>query len=409
MDEFDWENYKKEAVEKLKNGGKLTGKDGVMAPLIKGLLEAALGGELEEQLKEDKKKGRKNRKNGKSRKQLKTEQGSLELETGRDRAGTFEPKIVEKRQTTLGAGLDDKIISMYSRGMSYGEIQSHLEELYGLEISKGKLSAITDKVWGAIREWQERRLEEVYPILWMDALHFKVRHEGKVNNRAVYVILGVNKHGKKDLLGLYLSENEGAKFWLQVLTDLQNRGLKDILIACIDNLSGFVEAIESIYPKTEIQLCIVHQIRNSLKYVTSEDQKPFMKDLKKIYQASSKEAAARNLVELDKKWGKKYPIIIRSWRSNWEELTQYFKYTAAIRKVIYTTNTVEGYNRQIRKITKSKAVFPSDDALLKLVWLVSQNIMKKWTSPLQKWALTAQQFAIHFEERMPLDLNIGKA
>ena len=243
--------------------------------------------------------------------------------------------------------------------------------------------------------------------MWMDAIHFKVKHEGYIQSRAVYIVLGINKYGQKDLLALHLSENEGAKFWLQVLTDLQNRGVKDVLIACIDNLSGFSEAIQSIYPKTEVQLCIVHQIRNSLKYVTSEDQKPFIKDLKRVYQVSKKETAAKNLDALEEKWGGKYPAIIKSWRSNWDELTAYFKYSAQIRKIIYTTNTVEGFNRQIRKITKSKGAFPSEDALLKLVWLASQNIIKKWSSALSNWALAAQQFYIHFPERFQLDLNMG--
>jgi transposase-like protein len=241
----------------------------------------------------------------------------------------------------------------------------------------------------------------------MDAIHYKVRHEGRIESRAVYIVLGVDKTGHKDLLALHTSENEGAKFWLQVLTDLQNRGVEDILIACIDNLSGFSEAIESMFPKTEVQLCIVHQIRNSLKYITSEDQKSFLKDLKLVYQASTKETALKKLDVLEKKWGSKYPVVIKSWRTNWEQLTAYFKYAQSILKIIYTTNTVEGFNRQLRKITKSKAVFPNEDALLKLIWLVAQNILKKWTSPLQKWALTAQQLYIHFPDRFEMDLNMG--
>ncbi len=404
---LDWARFEKEALEKLKSGGKLGGKDGVMAPLIKHLLETALGAELENHLDEEKASGKQNRKNGKSRKGLKTDYGKIELETGRDREGSFEPELIKKRQTTLGEDLDSKIISMYSRGMSYADIQEHLLNLYGLKLSKGQLTNITDKVWEQITEWQNRPLEDLYSIIWMDAIHFKVKHEGYIQSRAVYIVLGINKYGQKDLLSLHLSENEGAKFWLQVLTDLQNRGVKDILIACIDNLSGFSEAIASIFPKTEVQLCIVHQIRNSLKYVTSEDQKPFIKDLKRVYQVSKKETAAKNLDALEEKWGAKYPAIIKSWRSNWEELTAYFKYSAQIRKIIYTTNTVEGFNRQIRKITKSKGAFPSEDALLKLVWLASQNIMKKWSSSLSNWALAAQQFYIHFPERFQLDLNMG--
>ena len=402
-----WEDFEQEALSKLKNGEKLGGKDGVMAPLIKHLLEAALGGELEAHLSEDKLAGKLNRKNGKGSKNLKTEYGTIDLQTGRDREGNYEPQLVKKRQTSLGEGLDNKIISMYSRGMSYTDIQEHLEELYGIELSKGQISNITDKVWDEITAWQNRPLEKIYPIVWMDELHFKVRHESRIESRAVYLVLGIDKYGKKDLLSMYLSENEGAKFWLQVLTDLQNRGVEDILIACIDNLSGFSEAVNSIYPKTEVQLCIVHQIRNSIKYVTSEDERPFLKDLKKVYQASTKATAQRELDELEENWGQKYPVIIKSWRKNWEELTSYFKYSSQIRRIIYTTNTVEGFNRQIRKITKSKAVFPNEDAVLKLVWLAAQNIQKKWTSPLPKWALTAQQLYIHFPDRFQIDLNMG--
>ena len=405
---LDWEAFEAAALAKLKSGGKLGGKDGVMAPLIKHLLESALDAELDHHLSQEQIEGQTNRKNGKGKKNLKTDYGSIELETGRDRASRFEPQLVKKRQTTLGADIDEKVISMYSRGMSYADIRSHLLELYGLSISQGQLTAITDKVWDEINTWHNRPLEAVYPIIWMDAIHFKVKHEGYIQSRAIYVVLGINVHGQKDLLALHISENEGAKFWLQVLTDLQNRGVKDILIACIDNLSGFSDAIQSIYPKTEVQLCVVHQIRNSLKYVTCEDEKLFLKDLKLVYRASTLATAAKNMDALEAKWGKKYPVVIKSWRSNWDELTAYFKYSAAIRKVIYTTNTVEGFNRQIRKITKSKGAFPSEDALMKLVWLISQNITRKWTSVLANWALAAQQFYIHFPERFELDLNMGK-
>ena len=295
---------------------------------------------------------------------------------------------------------------MYGRGMSYEDIRSHLEELYGLELSKAQLSVITDRVLPLVDEWRTRPLDKVYAIVWMDAIHYKVRHEGRIVSRAVYCVLAIDQHGRKDLLGLYVSENEGAKFWLSVLTDLQNRGVEDILIACIDNLKGFSEAIESIFPQTEVQLCVVHQIRNSLRYITSEDQKPFLKDLKKVYQAVNKSSAEFKLDELDQKWGKKYPVVILSWRNNWDRLSQYFKYPDQIRRIIYTTNTVEGFNRQLRKTTKSKAVMPSETALMKLLFLVSQNIMKKWTTPIPKWALVIQQLAIHFEGRLELALDI---
>jgi transposase-like protein len=330
------------------------------------------------------------------------------LETGRDRAGNFEPQLVPKRQTVLGKGLDDKILSMYAKGMSYGDIQDHLEDLYGLELSKGKLSAITDQILPVMERWRNRALESVYPIVWMDCIHYKIREDGKTVSRAIYCILGITCSGQKDLLGLYTSENEGAHFWMSVLSDLQHRGVKDVLIACIDNLSGFVEAIQSIFPKTEVQLCIVHQIRNSLKYVASKDQKAFLRDLKKVYWAGTKSSAEGMLDELEKTWGEKYPIVLKSWRNNWEELSQYFKYPADIRRIVYTTNTVEGFNRQLRKVTKSKGVFPNEQALLKMIFLASQDIMKKWTSVISNWALTAQQLAIYFGDRMKIDLNLGE-
>jgi len=404
--EFNWSSFEQEAIARLKGGEEFGGKDGILAPMIKRILEASLEGEITSHLQNEKEAGIANRLNGLQSKGLKTQYGPIDLETHRDRAGSFTPQLVKKRQTTLGEGLDNKIISMYGRGMSYDDICSHLEELYGLEMSKAALSQITDKVLPVLDEWRERTLDEVYPIVWMDALVFKVRHNGRIEKRAVFCVLGIDEDGMKDLLGLYIAENEGSRFWLSILTDLQNRGVKDILIACIDNLSGFGDAIESIFPKTEVQLCIVHQIRNSLKYVTSEDEKPFLKDLKKVYQAKSKDSAQYNLEELDKKWGDKYPIVLKSWNNNWDRLSQYFKYGDQIRRIVYTTNTVEGYNRQIRKVTKSKSVFPNDRALLKMVFLASQHIMKKWKSPLQKWSLVIQQLAIHFEGRLNLRLNI---
>jgi len=402
----EWSLFEKEALKRLQRGDKLGGKDGILAPMIKRLLEASLDVELDMHLQQEKEYGVSNRRNGRQSKGLKTAYGKIELETSRDREGSFEPVIVKKRQTTLGEGLDNKIISMYSRGMSYDDIQVHLEELYGLELSKASLSQITDKVLPLIEEWRNRPLNPMYPIIWMDALVFKVRENGRIERRSVYCVLGINEEGMKELLGMYISDYEGSKFWLSVLTDLQNRGVEDILIASIDNLSGFGDAIESIYPDTEVQLCIVHQIRNSLKYVTSEDSKPFLKDLKKVYQANSKESAEYNLDDLEKKWGKKYPIVIKSWRNNWDRLSQYFKFGKEIRRIIYTTNTVEGFNRQIRKVTKSKSVFPNERALMKMMYLVSQNILKKWNSPIQKWALVVQQLSIHFEGRMKLRLNL---
>jgi len=390
--------FAKQAAERLKNGEELSGKDGVLAPLIKQIIEASLEGELNSHIDEGRMEGKSNRKTGRTNKTVKSEYGPINLEVGRDRDSSFNPQLISKRQTSLGKGLDNKILSMYSRGMTYSDIQSHLIDLYGLDVSKGKLSSITDQVLPHLEEWRSRPLQKVYPIVWMDALHYKVRHNKEIESRAVYCVLGIDSKGRKELLGLYVSNNEGAKFWLGVLTDLQNRGVEDILIACIDNLTGFSSAIESIFPTTEVQLCIVHQIRNSLKYVTSEDQRPFLNDLKLVYKAKSKESAEFHLDKLEKKWGSKYPVVIRSWRTHWDLLSNYFKFSAQIRRMIYTTNTVEGFNRQLRKPTKSKSVMPNDQALLKLLYLVSQNVIAKWTSPLPKWALIAQQLFIHFGE-----------
>lgn len=398
--------FEKSVIAKLYQGASLAGKDGALTPLIKKLLEAALEGELNAHLELEKSDGETtNRKNGKVSKRMKTDIGSFDLDTGRDRNSTFEPVIVEKRQTTLGSDIDSKIISMYSRGMSYSDIQEHMLDLYGVELSKAQLSNITDKVWSEIHEWRSRPLDNVYSILWLDAIHYKVRHEGQISSRAVYIILGIKCDGHKELLGLYVSENEGAKFWMQVLADLQNRGVRDILIACIDNLKGFKEAILSVFSQTEIQLCVVHQIRNSLKYVIYSDSRALLKDLKKVYEASTYDNALAGLNEFEVKWGAKYPIIVKSWRENWAELSNYFKFTPQIRKLIYTTNTVEGFNRQLRKITKSKAVMPSEDALLKLIYLASQNIIKKWTMTLPNWGLTFQQLSILFPDRMVSELK----
>ncbi len=276
-----------------------------------------------------------------------------------------------------------------------------------MDISHDALSGITDRVVPLVKEWQSRQLEELYCIVWLDAMHYKVKDDGKVKHRAVYNVLGINQEGRKDLLGVYVSESEGANFWLSVLTDLQNRGVKDILIACIDNLNGFEQAILSVFPKTEVQTCVVHQIRNSLKYVVSKDQKEFMGELKSVYKATTKELAELNLEKLGEKWGKKYPLVMRSWQENWPKLSTFFKYSESIRRIIYTTNTIEGFHRQVRKVTKTKGVFPSDEALLKLVFLAYRNISKKWTQPLQNWGLTVSQLAIHFEGRLNLMCRLG--
>lgn len=396
---IDYESIQKKALEQFRSGKSLLGKGGAFAPLFKQFLEAALAAEMEEHLKHSEDA---NRKNGKASKTIKTGDGQFELTTNRDRNGSFEPQIIKKRETVLADSLQERIIGMYGLGMSLRDISAHIKEIYDVEISHDTLSGITDRIVPAIREWQSRPLEEIYPIVWMDAIHYKVREEGKVKSRAVYNILAVNKEGKKDLLGIYVSETEGANFWLSVLTDLQNRGLKDVLIVCIDGLKGFEEAIATIYPAADIQSCIVHQIRNSMKYVASKDQKPFMKELKGVYKADTKVEAELNLETLARNWGKKYPVVINSWQDNWHKLSTYFKYTADIRRIIYTTNTIEGFHRQIRKVTKTKGAFPNDDALLKLVYLAYKNASKKWTMPLKNWSLTISQLAIHFEGRLDL-------
>lgn len=399
----EYEALKKKALEQFKTGQPLLGKDGAFAPLMKQFLESALEAEMEEHLDEgERNKG--NRRNGTSKKTVKSSDGTFELETPRDRESNFEPEIVKKREIILADNLEKKIIGMYGLGMSLRDISGHIKEMYDTEISAGTLSAITDRVIPLVKEWQCRPLEEVYCIVWMDAMHYKVKDEGKVTSRAVYNILGINKDGMKELLGMYVSENEGANFWLGVMTDLQNRGLKDILIACIDNLKGFSEAINSIYPKTEVQSCIVHQIRNSLKYIASKNQKEFMADLKVVYRATSKELAEENLKALGEKWEKKYPVVIQSWNNNWYKLSTYFKYTENVRKLIYTTNAIEGFHRQVRKVTKNKAAFPTDMALLKLIYLAQRNISRKWTSPLQNWGLTVSQLSIIFGERLKLTI-----
>jgi len=391
------------ALQAIQEGQPLLGKEGILTPLIKDLTEAALEGELDSHLGQE---ITANRRNGKGRKTIKALNGSFELNTPRDRAGTFSPQLVKKHQTTLNDEIEGKIIALYGLGLSYKDISTHLQELYGLEVSTGTLSAVTDKILQTVKQWQGRPLESTYPIVWLDAIHYKIRESGKVISKAIYTILGVNIEGKKEVLGLYISENEGANFWLQVLTDLSNRGVSDILIACVDGLKGFPEAIESIFPNTEVQLCIVHQIRNSLKYVGSKDQKAFMTDLKRVYRASNKELAESELDTLEDKWNKKYHIVIKSWRNNWERLSQYFKYPEDIRRIIYTTNTIEAVHRQFRKLTKTKGAFPNQDSLLKLLYLGIQNASKKWTMPVRNWSLTISQLAIFFEGRLDKELNL---
>ena len=392
------------ALSQFKTGKPLFGKDGAFAPLLQSFLEKALEAEMEAHLDENE-RNQGNKRNGKGKKTVKSSSGELTISTPQDRQSSFEPEIIKKRETILAENLEDKIIGLYGLGMSLRDISDHIKEMYDTNISHTVLSQITDKILPEVKAWQNRPLDPVYPIVWLDAMHYRVRNGGSVKHRAVYNIIGITPSGHKDVLGMYLSESEGANFWLQVLTDLNNRGVEDILIACTDNLKGFSEAILSVFPKTEIQTCIVHQIRNSLKYVASKDQKKFMTDLKLVYRADNKEIAEIEFDNLAQKWEEKYPVVIASWRNNWDRLSTYFQYTKPIRKIIYTTNTVEGFHRQIRKVTKTKGAFPNDDALLKLIYLATKNVMKKWTSPIQNWGITVQQLSIIFEGRLKLDIQ----
>ena len=401
---LEYEQMKQKALEQLRSGKSLYGKDGAFAPLLKSFLDAALEAELESHLDEFERSNG-NRRNGKTSKDVRTSVGTITVETPRDRSSSFEPELIRKRETILAESLESKILGMYGLGMSLRDISKHIKDMYDTDISHATLSAITDKIIPEVKEWQSRPLEELYTIVWLDAMHYKVKEDHRMVSHAVYNILGIDRHGRKELIGMYVSQSEGANFWLSVLTDLQNRGVQDILIACIDNLNGFQQAINTVFPQTEVQSCIVHQIRNSLKYVASKDQKEFMRDLKPVYRAENLDIAELRLEELETKWGKKYEKVIESWQNNWTKLTTYFRYDATIRKLIYTTNAIEGYHRQIRKVTKTKGAFTSDMALLKLMYLAHNNIKQKWTMPIANWGQTAQKLAIWFPERMKLDLN----
>ena len=385
------------ALQALRDGKDLTGKDGILTPLIKQLTEAAMQAELEDHLANDKSP---NRKNGKSKKTMKSPAGNFELEAPRDRAGTFEPQIVKKNQTQLTDELERKVLALFALGNSYQDIRTHIEDLYGMKLSNGTLNAVTDKLLPELEAWRSRDLDAAYPIVWLDAIHYKIKDNGRYVSKAIYTILAVNIEGKKELLGLYLSDSEGAHHWLSVLTDLNNRGVKDILICCVDGLKGFPEAIETIYPDTEIQHCVIHQIRNSMKYVASKNQKAFMADLKCVYKAASLSAAETAMDELEAKWGDKYPMVIKSWRNKWDTLTTYFKYPDYVQKAIYTTNAVEAVHRQFRKLTKTKGGFANENSLLKLLYAGILQVSERWTHPVQNWNLTLSQLAIHFNGRL---------
>lgn len=396
---FDMES----AIQALREGKDLSGKDGIFTPLIKQLTEAAMQAELEDHLATE--EGQ-NRKNGTTSKTMKSPAGEFELKTPRDRASTFEPQIIKKHQTHLTDELERKVIALFALGNSYQDIRSHIVDMYDISLSNGTINAVTDKLLPELQAWRERDLDAIYPIVWLDAIHYKIKENGRYVSKAIYTILGLNIEGKKELLGLYLSDQEGAHHWLSVLTDLNNRGVKDILIACVDGLKGFPEAIETIYPDTEIQHCIIHQIRNSMKYVASKNQKAFMADLKCVYKAATLNAAEAALDELEAKWGDKYPMVIKSWRSKWTTLSAYFKYPDYVRTAIYTTNAVEAVHRQFRKLTKTKGGFANENSLLKLLYAGILKASERWTHPVQNWNLTLSQLAIHFEGRLDQHLAL---
>ena len=382
----------------------LIGENGLLKQLTKRLVERALQAEMAQHLGHAKNdsvaNASGNTRNGKSKKTIKVEIGELPLEITRDRHGRFEQQNIHKHQTRWD-GFDAKILSLYARGMTVREIQSHLEEMYGAEVSPTLISSVTEAVMDDAKAWQSRPLDAVYPIVYLDCIHVKVRDGGVVRAKAVYLALGINMTGEKEILGLWIAQTEGAKFWLQVVTELKNRGVQDIFIACVDGLKGFPEAIEAVYPTTAVQLCIVHMVRNSLNYVGWKMRKVVAADLRSIYTAATEGEAQIRLQAFEDKWGVEYPTIVKSWRANWARITPFFEYPPEIRKVIYTTNAIESVNMSLRKITKNRGSFPSDDALLKLFYLALNNISKKWTMPIRDWKAALMRFTIQFEERMP--------
>jgi putative transposase len=394
-----------ELLKKYEKPEDLLGEGGIVEQLTKALIERALQGEMTHHLGYEKhsvegyRSG--NSRNGTSSKTLKGKKGKIEVEIPRDRAGEFEPQLIKKHQRRFD-GFDEKIISLYARGMTTREIQGHLEEIYGVEVSAGLISQVTDEVLAEVKAWQARPLEKIYPILWLDGLRVVVNKEGRVSQRTIYVALAVNLEGNKEVLGLWASENEGAKFWLSVITELKNRGVEDILIACVDGLKGFPEAIASVFPKTLVQLCLVHLVRHSLSMVSEKDRKTVAADLKLIYHSPTAEEAERQLHLFAEKWNSKYQLIAKSWRANWAQIVPMFQFPEEIRRVIYTTNAIESLNFSLRKIIKNRSLFPNDEAVFKLLYLAIRNAAKKWTMPIRNWRRALHQFALVFEDRIPL-------
>jgi putative transposase len=383
----------------------LLGDDGLLQQLTKALVERALTGELTHHLGYEKHDSSGdntgNSRNGTTPKTIKGKRGQVRLDVPRDRDSSFEPQLVKKGQTRFD-GLDEKIISLYARGMTQREIQGHLEEIYGVEISPSLISTVTDEVLDEVRAWQSRPLDSVYPILYLDALQVKVKSQGRVANKAIYIAFGVNLHGLKEVLGMWAAEAEGAKFWMQVVTELKSRGVQDVFIACVDGLKGFPEAIEAVFPATQVQLCMVHLVRHSLNYVSHKDRKAVAEGLKEVYQAASLEEAERQLASFEEAWDPAYPVIAKSWRSNWARVVPMFSYPSEIRRAVYTTNTIESLNAALRKVSKNRALFPSDEAVFKLMYLALRNISKRWTMPIKNWSGAMNQFAILFDGRVPM-------
>ena len=402
-------NYNEE-VKKCKTIDDVIGKDGLVQRLIKDVLENILEVEMGEHLGRDKydrqtdiDQDDRNYRNGYSKKTLRSSFGDVDLDVPRDRKAEFEPQIIKKYETVCNE-LDKKIISLYAKGMSTRDIQAEVEDLYGITLSPSMISKITDKVIATATEWQNRMLDEIYPIVYLDAMYFKVRSNGKIVNKAVYICLGYTLEGYKDILGIWVDEAEGAKFWLSICNDLKNRGVKKILIACMDGLKGLPQAIKTVFPTVDIQTCIVHQIRNSIKYIASKDKKAFMKDLKEVYKATTEELALAQLDNLKEKWGSNYGMVIDSWYNNWNNLDTFFKFSPQIRKLIYTTNVLEGFNRQVRKFTKVRTIFPTDESLNKCVYLATMEIMEKWTQPIHNWGTTLAELSLYFEEQLKDEL-----
>ena len=397
-------------VKKCKTIDDVLGKNGLVQRLVKDALENILEAEMDEHLGRDKyqrqsdiEPSERNYRNGYSQKNLRSSFGTVDLDIPRDRKSEFEPQIVKKYETVCNE-LDKKIISLYAKGMTTSDIQAEIEDLYGITISPSMVSKITDKVIATATEWQNRMLDKIYPIVYLDAMYFKVRSNGKIVNKAVYICLGYTMEGYKDILGLWVDEAEGAKFWLGICNDLKNRGVKEILIACMDGLKGLPQAIQTVFPSANIQTCIVHQIRNSIKYIASKDKKSFMKDLKEVYKAATEELALAQLDKLKETWGNSYGMVIDSWYNNWNNLSTFFDFSPRIRKIIYTTNALEGFNRQVRKYTKSRTIFPTDESLNKCVYLATMEIMKKWTQPVPNWGATLAELTLFFTEELKDEL-----